>query len=109
MKLAIQNLYECLCAAFRKPLSQCGAALISSLKDQTAEDIASALRRMTDDEATLLFNWLEDDRAVGVLGYLSVETTDYILRHAPPGRIANLDLSSVLPVMDEVVSLDDAA
>jgi len=101
MKLATQNLYECLCAALRKPLSLGSTALISTLKDQKAEDIADALRQMTDDEATLLFNWLEDDRAMAVLGYLSAETTQYILRHAPPGRIANLDLASALPIIEE--------
>ena len=100
MKFAIQNLYECLCAALRRPLSQGGVALISTLKDQKPEDIAAALRLMTDDEATLLFNWLEDDRAVAVLGYLTAETTKYILHHAPPGRLANLDLSTVLPIME---------
>jgi len=56
---------------------------------------------MTDDEATLLFNWLEDERAVQVLGYLSPVTTEYILRHAPPGRLANLDLSTVLSLQEE--------
>jgi len=101
VKLGIQNLYECLCAALRRPLCQCGAALVATLKDQTPEDIAGALRQMTDDEATLLFNWLEDERAVDVLAYLSPETTDYILHHAPPGRLANLDLSTILPILEE--------
>jgi len=101
MKLGIQNLYECLCAALRRPLSQCGAALVSTLKDQKSEDIAAALRLMTDDEASLLFNWLEDDRAIEVLGYLTPETTEYILRHAPCGRLANLDLSTILPILEE--------
>ncbi len=95
MKLGVQNIYECLCAALRRPLSQCGAALISTLKDQTAEDIAAAIRLMTDDEATLLFDWLDDDRAVQVLSFLPGNMVSYVLRHAPPGRLANLDLSSI--------------
>ena len=101
MKASTQDLYEGLCAALRRPLSQASPALISSLKDQDPEDIGVAMRRMTGDEATLLFNWLDDDRALAALGYLTAEMTDYILRHAPPGRIASLDVVSALPSIDE--------
>jgi len=95
MNSGVQDIYECLCAALRMPLCQATPALISTLKGRTAEDIAGALRLMTNDEATLLFDWLDNERAVLVLGFLPADMVDYVLRHAPPGRLANLDLSSV--------------
>lgn len=86
-----ENLYDYLCAALRKPLSQGGyLALTAALRDQGPRDIAAACAAMTDDEALVVFNWLDNDRASLLLGELSPEQAGYLLSHAPPGRIAGL-------------------
>lgn len=84
------TLFENLCAALRKPLSQGGhLALTATLGNQSAEAIADAAQNLTDDEILVLFNWLDDSRAEAILPLLSEERAAYVLRHAPPGRLAS--------------------
>src|SRR5579862_7086454 len=91
-----EKLYEHLCSALRKPLSDGGhLALIASLKDQSATNIAEALELMTGDEATLIFNWLEDRRAIELLDEVDPEMADYIINHAAPGRLAAMGLTAL--------------
>ncbi len=85
------NLYDCLCAALRKPLSEGGhLALTAALTNCHADDIAGVIKLLTNDEALAIFNWLDDSRAQIVLHELEPEKVDYLLRHAPPGRIFRL-------------------
>ena len=88
------DLYDNLCAALRKPLSQGGhLALTAALRDQQPRDIASALEAMNDDEALIVFHWLDDDRASLLLSEIRPEQASYLLRHAPPGRMAGLHIN----------------
>ncbi|BDI29687.1 hypothetical protein CCAX7_17380 [Capsulimonas corticalis] len=85
-----QTLYENLCAALRKPLSQGGhLALTATLCNQSAQSIADAAQELTDDEMLALFNWLDDTRAEAILPLLGEERAAYVLLHAPPGRLAS--------------------
>jgi len=82
------NLYDCLCAALRKPLSEGGhLALTAALTNLPAGDIAGVVELMTNDEALAIFNWLDDNRAQRMLYDLGPEQVSYLLHHAPPGRI----------------------
>jgi len=85
------NLYDCLCAALRKPLSEGGyIALTAALTNLAADDIAMVVESMTDDEALAIFNWLDDRRAVQLLRNLPTRQVDYLMRHAPAGRICKM-------------------
>ncbi|MEO7716558.1 MAG: hypothetical protein ABIY70_10165 [Capsulimonas sp.] len=84
------TLYDSLCAALRKPLSQGGhLALTATLVNQTPQAIADATQGLTDDEMLALFNWLDDSRAEAVLPLLDPDRAAYVLRHAPPGRLSS--------------------
>ena len=91
MSTQVQHtLYDNLCAALRKPLSQGGhLALTAVLRDQSPAAIAGATQNLTDDEMLALFNWLDDTRAEAVLPLMDPARTAYVLRHAPPGRLAS--------------------
>ncbi len=85
------NLYDCLCAALRKPLSDGGhIALTAALQNKPVEVIAEAVKLMTADEALAVFNWLDDRRAKGLLSELRPELTSYLLHHAPAGRVGGM-------------------
>jgi Mg/Co/Ni transporter MgtE len=85
------NLYDCLCAALRKPISEGGhLALTAALNNRPATDIAVVVDLLSDDEALAIFNWLDNRRAEEMLHVLKPERIDYILRHAPAGRVGNL-------------------
>jgi Mg/Co/Ni transporter MgtE len=85
------NLYDCLCAALRKPLSEGGhLALTAALNNLAGDDIAVVLDLMTNDEALAIFNWLDDRRAKRMLTGLRPDQVNYLLRHAPAGRICKM-------------------
>jgi Mg/Co/Ni transporter MgtE len=85
------NLYDCLCAALRKPLSQGGyIALTAALQSQPAEEIATVVEMMSNDEALAIFNWLDDWRASQMLQGLRPEQVQYLLHHAPAGRLSRM-------------------
>ena len=85
------NLYDCLCAALRKPLSEGGyLALTAALTNRPPNDIAVVVELMTNDEALAIFNWLDDLRAQKMLVGLRPEQASYLLHHAPPGRICKM-------------------
>jgi Mg/Co/Ni transporter MgtE len=88
------NLYDCLCAALRKSLSDGGhLALTAALQNQTTGNIAVVIELMTDDEALAIFNWLDDHRAAELLRDLRPERVSYLLHHAPPGRVGKMSFN----------------
>jgi Mg/Co/Ni transporter MgtE len=90
------NLYDCLCAALRKPLSEGGhLALTAALHDLTAADIAGVVDLLTNDEAVVIFDWLDDTRAQLLLKHVKPEQAAYVLLHAPPGRISKMPDNSL--------------
>ncbi len=85
------ELHDDLCAALRKPLSQGGhLALTAALRDRQPREIADAIEAMNDDEALIVFHWLDNERASLLLSEVRPEQAHYLQRHAPPGRMATL-------------------
>ncbi|HEX8465035.1 MAG TPA: CBS domain-containing protein, partial [Abditibacterium sp.] len=104
------TLAENLRAALRSPARAGGdVALTAATQNAREEDIAEALRDLTNPEALAVFNWLDNSEAADVLGNLEPDTARYILSNAPPARIA--DLLDLLPMDDAawVVSEADPA
>jgi hypothetical protein len=87
-----QDLFDALCSALRRPLSEGGhVALTAALHDQPADAIAETLSAMEPDEALAVFNWLDDVRASGVLLLVDEELAAFLAMHAPAGRMAHMD------------------
>lgn len=101
------SLAEQLRAALRTPGGAGGdLALVAATQGARPEDIAEALRDLTNPEALAIFNWLDNDRAAQVLGNLEPDTARYILHNAPPARIA--DLLDRLPMDDAAWVISEA-
>jgi Mg/Co/Ni transporter MgtE len=87
------DLYDCLCAAVRKPLSEGGSvALTATLHGQTTDQIVLAVSKMTNQDALAVFNWLDDWRASELLHNLKPDQAQYVVRNAPPGRLSRISL-----------------
>lgn len=90
-RLAHETLYDALCGALRKPLSEGGwLGLVAALKDRDAGEIAAAMRSLTYPEALVVFNWIDNARASQVLPLLDATEEEYLLTNAPSGRLAGL-------------------
>jgi magnesium transporter len=102
------NLPESLRSALRTPGRGGGVdlALTAATRDMRSEDIAEALRDLTNPEALAVFNWLDNAAAAEVLGDLEPDTARYILSNAPPARIA--DLLDRLPMDDAAWVVSEA-
>lgn len=102
------NLAERLRFALRAPGRGGGVdlALTAATQEMRPEDIAEALRDLTNPEALAVFNWLGNAEAAEVLGHLEPDTARYILSNAPPARIA--DLLDRLPMDDAAWVVSEA-
>ncbi|MBW3637931.1 MAG: magnesium transporter [Armatimonadetes bacterium] len=101
------HLAEQLRAALRTPGRGGGdLALTAATQGMRSEDIAEALRDLTNPEALAVFNWLDNAEAAEVLGDLEPDTARYILANAPPARIA--DLLDRLPMDDAAWVVSEA-
>lgn len=93
-----ETLYEALCGALRKSLSEGGAvALTAALTDQPIELVAEAVELLTPDETLAVVNWLDDARAFALLPLLDDDRVEYVMAHVPAGRIAHFDTVSATP------------
>ena len=93
--------------ALRAPSGAGGdVALVAATQDARVEDIAEALRDLTNPEALAVFNWLDNKRAADVLGNLEPDTARYILSNAPPTRL--VDLLDLLPMDDAAWVMSEA-
>lgn len=81
-------------------------ALVAATQDVRVEDVAEALRDLTNPEALAIFNWLDNARAAAVLGNLEPDTARYLLANAPPSRLA--DLLDLLPMDDAAWVMSEA-
>jgi len=88
-----ETLFQNVCAALRKPLSDAGGVgLTAAFQHCTAGEIAEIVSKLTPPEALTVFDWLDDVRATGMLAELPAELARYIVTHAPAGRIAHLSV-----------------
>jgi Mg/Co/Ni transporter MgtE len=86
-----ESVYNNVCAALRKPLSEGGGVgLMAAFRLSTASEIAAVVSRLTPSEALTVFSWLDDVRAIAMLSELPAEMVNFILASAPPGRIAHI-------------------
>ncbi len=93
-----ETLYEALCGALRKSLSEGGAvALTAALKEQPIERVTEAMALLTPDETLAIVNWLDDERAFALLPLLDSERSDYVIAHIPAGRLAHFETLPVAP------------
>ena len=89
----VQIIYEGLCGALRRPLSEGGhLALTAALHGADTATIAEALQQLTRVEALAVFNWLDNARAVEVLAGLDSQLAQFLLKNAPAGRIAAMPI-----------------
>lgn len=93
-----ETLYEALCGALRKSLSEGGAvALTAALTDRPIELVAEAMELLTLDETLAIVNWLDDARAFALLPLLDDDRAEYVMAHVPAGRIAHFDTIPAVP------------
>jgi hypothetical protein len=93
-----ETLYEALCGALRKSLSEGGAvALTAALTDQPIELVAESMELLTPDETLAVVNWMDDARAFALLPLLDDERVKYVMAHVPAGRIAHFDAVPATP------------
>lgn len=94
-------------AALRVPGGGGGdTALVAATQGARPEDLAEALRDLTNPEALAVFNWLDNERAAEVLGSLEPNTARYVVHNAPPARI--VDLLDRLPMDDAAWVVSEA-
>lgn len=81
-------------------------AMIEALTNQHPADIAEAMAELDDREALAVFNWLDNERAAGVLEELDPDTQRYLMENAPRGRMT--DLLVRLPMDDRADVISEA-
>ncbi|HEY3332086.1 MAG TPA: hypothetical protein VGK19_18805 [Capsulimonadaceae bacterium] len=88
-----ETLYQNVCAALRKPLSDAGGVgLTAAFQHCTSAEVGEIVAKLTPMEALTVFDWLDDVRATAMLAELPDAHVTYILANAPAGRIAHLSV-----------------